>query len=94
MSTINGIGGNFNAAQLNGASRPSTPPVNARMDDRGSDRVELSGDVGQYLSILTRGSDVRTDKVAGIKESIANGTYDEDAKLDIALDRLLDDLNA
>lgn len=94
MSSINGLGGNFNAGQLNGTSRPSIPPVSVRLDERGADRVELSGDVSQYLSILTRGSDVRTDKVSGIKEALANGTYNEDAKLDFALDRILDDLNA
>ena len=45
------------------------------------------------LSIL-RGVDphVREDKVEAIKAQIKSGTYESDEKLDIAADRLLDDL--
>ena len=62
----------------------------AQKPKRASDRVELSG-VGNFLQILKR-NDVRTDKVASIKAQIEAGTYDEGKKLDVATDRLLDDL--
>jgi anti-sigma28 factor (negative regulator of flagellin synthesis) len=56
-----------------------------------ADRLELSG-VSHLLKALKSNSDVRTDKVADIKAQIEAGTYDDDKKLDIAVDRLLDDL--
>lgn len=36
--------------------------------------------------------DIRADKVASIKAQIANGTYDTDAKMEMALSRLLDEI--
>jgi anti-sigma28 factor (negative regulator of flagellin synthesis) len=58
---------------------------------RASDRLELSG-VSHILTALKAG-DVRTDKVAQIRQQIQNGTYDADGKkLDAAADKLLDEL--
>jgi anti-sigma28 factor (negative regulator of flagellin synthesis) len=37
-------------------------------------------------------NDMRAEKVAQIKAQIEAGTYDDDQKLDVATDRLLDDL--
>ena len=62
---------------------PKQLPVN--------DRVELSG-MGAMMQSLKAGKDVRVDKVAQIKSQIEAGTYESDEKLDIAADRLLDDL--
>lgn len=56
-----------------------------------TDRVELSGMCG-ILKSLKAGNDFRADKVADIKAQIEAGTYETDEKLDIAADRLLDDL--
>ena len=56
-----------------------------------SDRLELSG-VSHLLTALKSNGDVRTDKVAEIKAQIENGSYEDDKKLDVAVDRLLDDL--
>ena len=36
--------------------------------------------------------DVRTDRVQQIRQAIESGEYDTDEKLDLALDRLLDEL--
>ena len=36
--------------------------------------------------------DVRQDRVSAIRAQIAAGTYETDAKLEIALDRLLDEI--
>ncbi|MDP6556758.1 MAG: flagellar biosynthesis anti-sigma factor FlgM [Pirellulaceae bacterium] len=36
--------------------------------------------------------DVRTDRVAELRAQIASGAYETDAKLDVALDRLLDEI--
>jgi negative regulator of flagellin synthesis FlgM len=56
-----------------------------------TDRVELSGMSG-LLKSLKAGADFRADKVADIKAQIEAGTYESDEKLDVAADRLLDDL--
>ena len=56
-----------------------------------ADRVEISG-VAKMLESLKAGNDVRVDKVAQVKAEIAKGTYETDKKLDVAADRLLDDL--
>ena len=58
-----------------------------------ADRVEIS-EMGQLLSTLELGGDIRVDKVTAIREAIANGTYETEAKLEYALDRLLDDLRS
>lgn len=55
-----------------------------------TDRLELSG-VSHLLQNL-KSNDVRAEKVASIKSQIEAGTYEDDKKLDVATDRLLDDL--
>lgn len=57
---------------------------------RSSDRVELSGT--SHLMGLLKKNDIRADKVAQIKSQIEAGTYETDDKLNVATDRLLDDL--
>jgi anti-sigma28 factor (negative regulator of flagellin synthesis) len=54
--------------------------------------VELSG-AGAWLDAL-KANDVRTDKVTQIKSQIEAGTYEDDHKLTVAADRLLDDLGS
>ena len=66
-------------------------PADAPKAMKATDRLELSG-VSHLLTTL-KSSDVRTDKVAAIKSQIASGTYDRDgAKLDAAIDKMLDDV--
>ena len=90
MSSINNVGGNS-------PIQPTATPVNRKPADaatpapaRGADRLELSG-VSHLLKSL-KTNDIRTDKVANIKSQIEAGTYEDDAKLNAATDRLLDDL--
>ena len=56
-----------------------------------ADRLELSG-VSHLLKALKANGDVRTEKIAEIKGQIEAGTYEDDKKLDAAVDRLLEDL--
>lgn len=97
MSSVNNVGNNSPPYSVNraGAKPVATPPATAGASpSRGSDKVELSGNspVSQMLKTLKAGGDFRADKVAQIKAQIANGTYDDDKKLDAATDKLLDDL--
>ena len=89
----------MNPVQNTGANQPvqkltSTPiqkqlPTDAPKP-KATDRVELSG-VGHLLSALQT-NDIRADKVAAVKAQIEAGTYEDEKKLDAAVDRLLDDL--
>ena len=93
MSSIPQVGGAGNAGPVN---RVVTNPVqkeipaDAPKQLAATDRLELSG-VSHLLKTL-KNNDVRTDRVAIIKAQIEAGTYEDDRKLDAAVDKLLDDL--
>jgi anti-sigma28 factor (negative regulator of flagellin synthesis) len=90
MSSVNNVGGSSPIQKI------ITPPVQKQVapgaptTTRPSDRVELSG-LSHLLKTL-KTNDVRADKVADIRAQIQAGTYETDKKLDVATDRLLDDL--
>jgi anti-sigma28 factor (negative regulator of flagellin synthesis) len=91
MSSINGLGGNSPINKL--TSQPiykSLPTEQPQAPARASDKLELSG--LSHLLKAAQQNDVRVDKVAQVKAAIEAGTYDDDAKLDAAIDRLLDDV--
>ena len=67
----------------------AAPPEQAG-HTRAADRLELSG--ASHLLQLAKSSDVRAEKVQVLKDQIANGTYDLDAKADVVADRLAEDL--
>lgn len=91
MSSINNISGNSQVQKIvqNPIHREVSAPTASTT--RGADKVELSGLQGM-LKTLQAGGDVRTDKVAAIKAQIEAGTYEDDKKLDAAVDRMLDDV--
>lgn len=97
MTSVNNVGNNSPVYSVNRpGTRPlSQPPASSvSAPGRGADTVELSGNaqVANLLQTLKAGGDVRVDKVADIKAQIAAGTYEDDAKLEAATDRLLEDL--
>jgi flagellar biosynthesis anti-sigma factor FlgM len=53
------------------------------------DRLEIS-ETGQILSSLQPDSVIRADRVAQIRQAIADGTYETPDKIDLTVDRLLD----
>ena len=95
MSSINHLGGASGAGPV---QRIVTNPIQkqipadapAQLPAKTADRLELSG-VSHLLKTL-KNNDVRTDKVAIIKAQIEAGAYDDEKKLDAAVDKLLDDL--
>ena len=91
MSSINNVGGSrpVNPVYTKPVARPATGE--APQATRGKDRLELSG-LSPLLKTLKSGGDIRADKVADIKAQIEAGSYENDQKLDVATDRLLDDL--
>jgi negative regulator of flagellin synthesis FlgM len=92
MSSINSVGGAGNVYKPQ-AAKPASAPAKAEgsTPTRASDRLELSGMSGLLKTL--KQSDVRTEKVAQVRAAIADGSYDkDDAKLDAAIDRMIDDL--
>lgn len=65
-------------------------PANAPVQLPVTDRLELSGASHLLQSLKT--NNIRADKVGSIKSQIESGSYETDAKLNVAVDRLLDDL--
>jgi negative regulator of flagellin synthesis FlgM len=56
-----------------------------------SDQLDISAAAEAAIQQVETG-DIRADMVARIKNEIASGTYDTADKLDIAFERLLDDI--
>lgn len=88
MSQVNSVGNSIPVQQVKS-------PVVARGEAgsasaSSSDRLELSG-VSHLLKSL-KNNDVRTEKVSSIRAQIEAGTYEDDEKMNVAIDRLLDDL--
>lgn len=92
MSGINGVGNNP------GIQRVVAPTVTRPSAATGApeksglvDKLELSG--MSHLLMSLKSNDVRTDKVASVRAAIEAGSYEDDHKLEAAIDRLLDDLD-
>ncbi len=67
-------------------AKPTATPV---------DQLELSSNTSevnrlQNTAELTNGGEIRIERVAELRRQIANGSYETPEKLDVALDRLLD----
>ena len=90
MSSINNVG-NTNPVQ-NIVSNPIQKSIaaDASTPQRAVDRLDLSG--VSYLFQALKTNDIRTDKVATVKAQIAAGTYEDDNKLNVAVNGLLDDI--
>jgi negative regulator of flagellin synthesis FlgM len=91
MSRIDGVGNNAAIHKVVNplTARPTSAEPASR--SRAADKLELSG-VSHLLASLKTHDGLRVDKVATIKAQIEAGTYESDAKLDGAIDRLLDDV--
>lgn len=74
---------------------PHSSPTQRTSGTTGSapiqDEVQISSQ-GEILAKMSEIPDIRHDKVQALRTAIANGTYDTDARLGKALDRLLDEI--
>lgn len=92
MSQINSVGSNPQIQQITSNPVQKQVPADAPQQLRATDKLELSG--ASHLLAALKSNDVRADKVGEIRQQIEAGTYDSDgAKLDGAVDKLLDELN-
>ena len=90
MSSINSVGANSQVQKIIQQPIQKQTPAGAPKQLPTVDKLELSG-MSHLLKTL-KSNDVRVDKVAQIRAEIEAGKYETDDKLDIAADRLLDDL--
>lgn len=75
------------------------PPHNTRVtrtaapaaQSHSGDELQISK-AGELAAQLSDVSEIRLDRVAEIRQAIAAGTYETDAKLNVAVDRLLDQI--
>ena len=84
---------------INGTGQVPSSPLSERVrrapetrpgNDQGLvDHVEISQE-GQALSAAGQEAGIRADKVAQIRQAIANGTYLTEEKIAITADRLLE----
>ncbi len=92
------VGFNMNSVNRMGAASPIqkivSNPVRRQVSQATAsnltDKLELSG-LGHFLTAI-KSNDVRTEKVAAIKAQIESGKYESDTKMDVATDKLLDEL--
>ena len=82
-----------NAPHANHASQPAATESfgGPRADNVNIDQLEISPEA-DLVSRAREVPDIRQDRVNQIRNQIASGTYDSAEKLDVALDRLLDEL--
>jgi anti-sigma28 factor (negative regulator of flagellin synthesis) len=88
MSSVNPVGGGSPVHKI--VSQPVHRQVSAGNSPAQGDKVELSG-VNNFLKLL-KANDVRMEKVTAIKSQIESRTYETDDKIELAADRLLDDV--
>ncbi|HVU86746.1 MAG TPA: flagellar biosynthesis anti-sigma factor FlgM [Pirellulales bacterium] len=85
--------------QLHGAQAINAPHAVARTNSSAAmtrssataDVVDIS-ETGRLLEMAAQLPDIRSDRVAQLRAQIANGSYDTAEKLDLAVERLLDEI--
>jgi anti-sigma28 factor (negative regulator of flagellin synthesis) len=88
---INGIGSNSPVQKIVTQPVRKQVPAEPATQMRAVDRLEVSG-ADHLLKTMKAGADVRVDLVQNVKQQIQAGTYETDAKLNAATDRLLSEL--
>jgi negative regulator of flagellin synthesis FlgM len=67
------------------------PTDGATKTTTGADQLDISSEAN-FVSKARDLPENRADRVAEIRQAIAEGTYETDEKLNVALDRLLDEI--
>lgn len=88
----------YGPAHLHGAqpigaphtSRLSKPPA-PQQSGQIQDEIEIS-DAARLVDQVRQMPEIRQDKIDKIRAQIADGTYETDEKLEIAIGRLLDEI--
>lgn len=91
MTDINAVGTLTSTSTLREFAQQSFKRSSPEGLDPLADRVEIS-EVAAFLSQLAELPESRARKIVDIRNSIQNGTYQIDEKLDQALDQILNAL--
>ncbi len=88
---INGPSQLHGAQPINGphSTKNVSPPQNTQPSNPIGDQLDIS-EAGLLASQNSTG--IRADLVARVRNEIASGNYETKAKIDVALDRLLDEI--
>ena len=93
------ISGNFSVSGVDAARTTgrSNAPTQSAVTSAATiktpvDQLDLSPEALSSASSQASGEVFRSDKVASLREAIAQGNYDTDEKLSVAMDKLLDQL--
>jgi flagellar biosynthesis anti-sigma factor FlgM len=70
---------------------PATQPAAPSAPASTSDVLEIS-DIGNFVDQVHDLPEIRHNRVQEIRDALANGTYDIDGKLELALGALLDEI--
>ncbi len=90
---INGPSHLHGAQSLQGPHRAQGPVAKQPTDaTQGADQLDISPEA-DLISRVRDVPDIRSDRVAEIRQQIEAGTYETSEKLDIALGRLLDEFS-
>ncbi len=74
------------------SSKPAPAPGETPLAGGVQDELQIS-DVGRFIDQVREVPEIRADKVQQLRDALQDGSYDVDAKLDLALDSLLDELS-
>jgi negative regulator of flagellin synthesis FlgM len=89
---INGPAHLHTAQSINAPHRTPAPPAGpSSTTNREVDQLDISQEA-DLVSRVHDAPDIRADRVAEIRAQIESGVYETDDKLDIALNRLLDEI--
>jgi negative regulator of flagellin synthesis FlgM len=88
LGQLHGVQG-INTPHINRIHEPTTTSAPSQLDT--TDELHLSP-AAEMASRMSEIPDIRWDRVNSIKAAIADGTYVTEAKLDVAMERLLDEI--
>jgi negative regulator of flagellin synthesis FlgM len=88
---IHGISHIHAPQPINAPHRLSPAQVGGQTSVSGVDQLDISPEA-DFVAQVRDLPDVRADRVAAIRAQIASGTYETAEKLDLALNRLLDEI--
>ncbi|MFC1586787.1 flagellar biosynthesis anti-sigma factor FlgM [Planctomycetota bacterium] len=90
---ITGAGGVSGPKKIQNKKIRATVPTEAVTPGKSSDKVEFS-EAARFLQGLERIPSVRVDKIRSLRQQIEKGEYETPEKLQIAIEKLLEELTA
>ena len=90
MNNINGINSysKLGAVGPTSSAGPGTTPQTPPATQRKPDEVQISS-IARYLSDIAAMPSIRAEKVEQIRQALADGSYDLEGKLPLAIERMM-----